>query len=98
MANKKDVADMVAENLEISKKAAGEIVNTVIGAITELYVKDGEVKLVGFGTFTTSARKARTARNPKTGEPIDVPAKTAPKMNFAKALKDEIEANFPNNG
>jgi len=95
MANKKDVMERVHEILGGTKKDAGIAVDAVISSISDLFVKEGEVKLVGFGTFTTAVSKARKARNPKTGEAIDVPAKTRAKMRFSTALKEEIQASFP---
>jgi DNA-binding protein HU-beta len=95
MANKKDVVERVAGDLEVSKKAAGDIVNTVMGAMKDLFVQDGELRLVGLATFHTKVQSARKAKNPSTGEPIDVPAKMVPKIRFAKALKEEIKAVFP---
>jgi DNA-binding protein HU-beta len=53
--------------------------------------KGGEVSIAGLGIFSTKARAARTARNPKTGEPIKVAATTVPKFRAAKALKDAVK-------
>jgi DNA-binding protein HU-beta len=95
MANKKDVVNAVHEILGGTKKDSGIAVDAVVSAVSELFVKEGEVKLVGFATFTTAVSKARKARNPKTGETIDVPAKTRAKIRFSKALKEEIELKWP---
>jgi len=95
MANKSDVVNAVADKLEVSKKAAGEIVGTVLDTMNDLFTADGELRLVGFATFHTKVQGARKAKNPSTGEPIDVPAKMVPKIRFAKAVKEAVKDNFP---
>ena len=88
--NKTDLRNAVAEDVGITKKEAGIMVDAVIEGIKDGLMGDGKVTLVGFGTFSLDARNARTARNPKTGEAIDVPAKTVPKFKASSILKAEV--------
>lgn len=88
--NKKDLKDKVAEALGTSKRDAGLAVDAVLEAIKAGLAEDGKVTLVRFGTFSTVNRAARTARNPKTGEPVEVPAKVAPKFKPSKDLKELV--------
>jgi DNA-binding protein HU-beta len=88
--NKKDLKDFVASEANITKKDAGIAIDTVLEGIMSGIEEDGKVTLVGFGTFTVAARKARKARNPQTGESIDVPAKTVPKFRPSAAMKDMV--------
>ena len=86
--NKKGLTDFVAEEAGITKKDANALIGVVLDGIKSGITGEGKVTLVGFGTFSIVQRKARKARNPKTGEPIDVPAKTVPKFKPSKALKE----------
>ena len=87
--NKADLIDEVAKVLN-SKKEAKEAVECVLSTITSTMKKEEAVTLVGFGTFKVDNRKARTGRNPQTGEPIEIKAKKVPKFVAGKALKDAI--------
>ncbi len=89
--NKQDLVAVVAENGEMSKAKAGEVLDAVFEAITKaLSKKGGEVRLVGFGTFSTSKRKAGKGRNPRTGEEIKIPASTTVRFKAGKGLKDAV--------
>ena len=89
--NKADLINHVASSAGLSKAAAGDAVEAVIGGITETLTDGGSVSLVGFGTFSVVERAARTARNPRTGESIEVAASNAPKFKAGKALKDAVK-------
>ncbi|MFC1819809.1 HU family DNA-binding protein [Thermodesulfobacteriota bacterium] len=65
-------------------------VDCIFSAITKSLKKKGAVTLVGFGTFKVDKRKARTGRNPQTGEAIKIKAKNVPKFVAGKALKDAV--------
>jgi len=88
--NKTELIDAVAEGADISKAAATRAVDTVLGSITDTLAKGETVALVGFGTFSVKNRAARTGRNPRTGEAIDIPAAKVPSFKAGKALKDAV--------
>jgi DNA-binding protein HU-beta len=88
--NKQDLIEKVAQNADITKTKAAEAVDAVIGAIKASLKKGDTVRLVGFGTFTVSRRAATTGRNPRTGEPIKIPASKQPKFKAGKELKQAI--------
>ena len=88
--NKAELIDAVAASADISKNAAGWAIDGLLDAITNA-LKNGEtVKLAGFGTFSVRARRARSGRNPRTGEIISIKASKAPGFKPGKALKDAI--------
>jgi len=89
--NKAELIDHVAASADLSKAAAGAAVEAVISGVSGALSNGDSVSLVGFGTFSVSDRAARTARNPRTGEPINVPASKAPKFKAGKALKDAVK-------
>jgi len=82
--------DMVAEAADISKAAAGRAVDAVFEGITGSLKGGDSVTLVGFGTFSISDRAARSGRNPRTGETIQIKASRMPKFKAGKALKDAV--------
>ncbi|MGD8568995.1 MAG: HU family DNA-binding protein [Gammaproteobacteria bacterium] len=88
--NKQELVEAVAESADISKAAAGRAVDGMINAISEALGKGDQVSLVGFGTFLVRDRAARTGRNPKTGEPINIAAAKNPAFKAGKALKDAV--------
>lgn len=88
--NKKGMVDFVKDSMGSTRKEAEIAVGTVMDAIVSGMVEDGKVSLVGFGTFSVVDRAARTCRNPQTGDPIDVPAKKAPKFKPSAALKAAV--------
>ena len=88
--NKAELVNFVANESGVSKKDAGVIVTTVLDGICDGLIKDGRVTLVGFGTFTVVPRKARVARNPQTGEEINVPEKNVPKFKPSPVLKEQV--------
>jgi DNA-binding protein HU-beta len=90
MSNKNDLIGLVAEKAGLTKAQAGEAVDAVFDAITGSLKKGEEVRLVGFGTFAVSKRKASTGRNPATGAEIKIPASNQAKFKPGKALKDAI--------
>ncbi len=88
--NKAELINAVAEKAGLSKKDAELAVNGVIDVITGALKKGDKVQLVGFGGFEVKARAARTGRNPKTKEPITIPASKVPVFKAGKALKDAV--------
>ena len=88
--NKAELIDAVAEGADISKADATRAVDTVVDQITQTLKGGDQVTLVGFGTFSVKDRAARTGRNPRTGEPINIPASKVPGFKAGKALKDAV--------
>jgi len=81
----------LADRLKVSKAEAGRIVDEITGLVTSTLKKGDRVRFPGFGSFKVSKRKARMARNPQTGEPVRVPARTVPRFTPAKELKAAIK-------
>ncbi|MBU1175462.1 MAG: HU family DNA-binding protein [Alphaproteobacteria bacterium] len=88
--NKNELTNVVADKTGLSKTQAGEAVDAVFDAITSALKSNDEVRLVGFGTFAVSQRKATKGRNPATGAEIDIPASNQPKFKPGKGLKDAL--------
>ena len=88
--NKAELIDAVADAADISKAAAARSVDTVLEVITESLKNGNSVTLVGFGTFNSRRREARTGRNPRTGEPIQIKASTLAVFKAGKGLKDAL--------
>lgn len=88
--NKSELIDAVAAGADISKAAAGRAVDAMFDAIGDALKNGEQVNLVGFGTFLVRERAARTGRNPRTGETIDIAASKVPSFKAGKALKDAV--------
>ncbi len=88
--NKNDLVQVVADGTQLSKADAAKAVDAALDAIGAALRDGGEVRLVGFGTFSVSARAASEGRNPRTGETIKIPASKRPKFSAGKALKDMV--------
>ncbi len=88
--NKADLIDKMASDADITKTAAAAALDSLLDGITASLKSGGKVTLVGFGTFAVSNRKARTGRNPQTGETIHISAKQVPKFTAGEALKDAV--------
>ena len=89
--NKADIVGKVHEVLGSSKADAERAVETVIESVVSSLKKGNEVSIAGLGIFSAKMRPARTGRNPRTGESIEVPAMRVPKFRAAKALKDAVK-------
>lgn len=89
--NKMDIISKVHEKLDITKADAERAVETVIDSIVDSLKQGREVSIAGLGIFSAKMRDARTARNPRTGESIEVPAMRVPKFRAAKALKEAVK-------
>ena len=88
--NKTNLIDIVAEKADLKKKDAEAAVNAVFAAIEKDLKEGGKIQIAGFGTFEVRERAAKTARNPRTGETIDVPACKVPAFKAGKGLKDKV--------
>ena len=88
--NKQELIDNMADSADISKAAAGRALDAMISSISGALKKGDSLTLVGFGTFSVRSRAARTGRNPKTGETIQIKAAKVPAFKAGKALKDAL--------
>ena len=88
--NKADLVGKIAEKTAMSKSETAALVDAVLDAITNELKNGVEVRLVGFGTFHVTRRKAGEGRNPQTGEKIAIPASNQPKFKAGKGLKDAV--------
>lgn len=88
--NKQDIVAKVSESADLSKADAGRAVDAVIAAITEGLAAGQQVSIAGFGSFEVRQRAARTGRNPRTGETIEIAASNSPGFKAGKALKDAV--------
>ena len=89
--NKQGLVDVVHAKLGGTKVAAEGIVDGILEAIVGTMKKGEEVSIAGFGIFSVKERASRTARNPRTGETVNVPAMKVPKFRAAKALKEAVK-------
>jgi DNA-binding protein HU-beta len=89
--NKVGLAEVVQGVLGGTKVQAEQAVEAVIDTIVKSLKKEEEVSIAGLGIFTVKNRKARQARNPRTGAAVNVPAMKVPKFRAAKALKDAVK-------
>lgn len=93
MAGKSDIVDHLVSKVEgVTKKQAGEIVDSVFDYISGSLKRGGRVQVPGFGTFQISHRAARQGLNPKTKKPIRIPASKGVRFKPGKALKDSVNA------
>ena len=88
--NKTELIDVVAKEANLSKKDAEAAVKATFAAVEGALVKGDKVQLIGFGTFETRVRAARTGKNPQTGETVKIAACKAPAFKAGKALKDAV--------
>ena len=88
--NKTELINQVAERAGLSKKDAEQALNAMLDTVSDALAQGDKVQLVGFGSFETKTREARMGRNPKTKEPIEIPATKAPVFKAGKALKDRV--------
>ncbi len=88
--NKSDLIESMATNAGISKAAAGKALDGMMKSITGELMTGGRVSLVGFGSFSVSARAARDGRNPQTGATIKIPARNVVKFKAGSELKDSV--------
>ena len=88
--NKTELIAAVAEKAGLSKKDAERALNATIDAITASLVAGDKVQVSGFGIFETKKREARTGRNPRTKETIQIPATRLPAFKASKTLKDAV--------
>jgi DNA-binding protein HU-beta len=88
--NKTDLVNAISAKSGLSKKDSEKALNATVDAVTEALANKDKVQLVGFGLFEVKERAARTGRNPKTKEPISIPASRTAQFKAGKALKDAV--------
>ena len=88
--NKNDLISSVSADSGLSKADATKAVDAVFDSIEKSLTSGNEVRLVGFGTFSVTDRKASTGRNPRTGESIQIPASKQPRFKAGKGLKEAV--------
>ncbi len=87
---KSELVAAIAEKAELKKVDAEKALNAFVDAVTEALAKGDKIALVGFGTFETKKRAARTGKNPQTGEVIKIAASTVPAFKAGRGLKDAV--------
>lgn len=88
--NKSELVDVAAKEAGISKAAAEKALAGILGAVVKAVSGGDSVTLVGFGTFKSAKRAARTGKNPKTGATIKIPATTVPKFSAGSGFKEAV--------
>ena len=89
---KAELITALAQKADVSKKDAEAVLNAFTATVTEQLSKKEKISLVGFGTFETRERAARTGRNPQTGKEMKIAASVSPAFKAGKALKDAVNA------
>ncbi len=87
---KKELTKKIAEEQTISQKQAAAIVDTVFDSIVDAVAAGDKVNITGFGIFESKTRAARTGRNPRTKEAVEIPASTVPSFKAGKAFKEKV--------
>lgn len=90
--NKTELVNVIAETSGLTKADADKALDVTLEAITEALKSGDDVRIIGFGSFSVSERKAKTGRNPRTGEEIQIAASKQPKFKAGKGLKDAVNA------
>lgn len=88
--NETELIAAIAEETGLNKKDAGKAVDAFMGLVTKEVADGGSVRLIGFGTFDSAERAARTGKNPRTGDAIEIPAKQVPRFRAGKAFKEAV--------
>lgn len=88
--NKAELIEVIAKDAKLSKAAAQAALDATVAAVVKAVTKGDSVSLVGFGSFSSGKRAARTGRNPQTGEAIKIPAAKTVKFSAGKAFKDAV--------
>ena len=89
--NKSDLIEKIVELSNLPRKRAEAVVNHVFGSMTEALVKDERIEIRGFGSFVSKHYRARTGRNPRTGETINVDSKRLPFFKVGKELRERVD-------
>jgi integration host factor subunit beta len=87
------IEKLAAENTHLTQSEVERLVNVILGKMTAALSEGGRVELRGFGAFSVRSRPARSGRNPRTGETVDVPAKAVPFFKSGKELRERLNAS-----
>ncbi len=87
---KSELIDKISSDTDLSKADAGKALTSAIDNISKTLKKGDSITLTGFGTFAVSKRKARTGKNPQTGEPLKIPARKVATFKAGKTLKELV--------
>jgi DNA-binding protein HU-beta len=93
LMTKSELVAHIAQEAEISKKAASSALDAVVSAITNVLQDGGRIRIADLGSFSIVVRKARVGVNPRTGDSINIPETKAPRFTAAKALKDSVKGD-----
>lgn len=88
--NKAELIEAIAGETDLSKAAAGRVLEAMLGTIVRAVAKKEDVQLIGFGSFKSARRAARTGKNPRTGDPVKIAAATMPKFTAGAAFKATV--------
>lgn len=88
--NKSELSDLLAKEAGSTKKDAEQFLNNFMDIVIAQVARGEKITLVGFGTFETSDRKARTGRNPKTNQPLEIPAKRVARFKVGKEFSEAV--------
>jgi DNA-binding protein HU-beta len=88
--NKQDLVTKIAQDMGVSKSSAAATIDALLAGITRALKQGDAITFVGFGSFKTSRRKARVARNPRTGDAINIPKRRVVRFTAGKALKSAV--------
>ena len=88
---KADLVERVSDKIKLNKKEAEAVINALFSSISDSLAEGGKVEIRGFGSFHIRERNARTGRNPRSGEKVDVPAKKVPFFTAGKDLKTMVD-------
>lgn len=88
--NKAELIGAMSKETNLTKKDVESVLNSFVNVVSNQLAKKDKVQLIGFGTFETRKRSARTGRNPQTGKELKIPASTVPAFKAGKALKEKV--------
>lgn len=91
MSNKQELVDAIARKTKLSKKDSQRALEAFCSSVKDSLRRNERVSLIGFGTFEVRTRKARTGRNPRTGEQLNIQAKKVPAFRAGKELKAAVQ-------
>ena len=91
--NKQELIESIADKSHTTRSDSKKMLEAFIETVTETLARGDRVQLVGFGSFKTNERKARSGRNPRTGESVTIPAKRVPSFTAGNTLKEAVQSD-----